>query len=340
MIVGPAVGGLLSRPALQYPSIFPQRSIWGQFPYLLPCFGKIARENALIEISAFYSHFVSQIIFLSYLSYLLAVCSLIAVIGFILLYMWLPETSGDHTSAITNLSDKSDWRNTRKTGGANVAYPDLKFSVLTGFDSTDTLPLQDGEKIGEDIGNVRVREKSKGQRNRKKSGDKEPNMDDEDCATDVELGSTSRDEIGEDMYSLFTTNTNISSPVRSSGKFTKYNPIKSFDSDVDESSGIIIEDGGSKLVITNEGEEEPGIEKMLGEKRNRKMKKSVKPQSLSEMIKNTQIRFLSILYTCFCFVIMFVDESFPLWAVTSVQKGGLSWSSGQVGSALACVGEW
>ena len=271
-------------------------------------------------------------------------CSLIAVIGFILLYMWLPETSGNHTSAVPNLTDKSDWRNTKKTGGANIAYPDLKFSVLTGCDSIDTLPLQDEEKkgnrVGEDIGNVRVIEKRKGQRNGKKNGDKLPNMDDEDCATDVELGSTSRDEIGEDMYSLFTTNTNISSPVRSSGKFTKYNPIKSFDSDVDESSGIIIEDGGSKLVITNEGEEEPGIEKMLGEKRNRKMKKSVKPQSLSEMIKNTQIRFLSILYTCFCFVIMFVDESFPLWAVTSVQKGGLSWSSGQVGSALACVGEW
>ena len=36
---------------------------------------------------------------------------------------------------------------------------------------------------------------------------------------------------------------------------------------------------------------------------------------------------------------MFVDESFPLWAVTSVQKGGLGWSSSQVGSALASVGK-
>ena len=80
------------------------------------------------------------------------------------------------------------------------------------------------------------------------------------------------------------------------------------------------------------------IEKGLKSVR-KKRKKSKKPQSLKEMIADKSIRFLSTLYTYFCFVIMFVDESFPLWAVTSVEKGGLSWSSAQVGSALASVGE-
>ena len=36
--------------------------------------------------------------------------------------------------------------------------------------------------------------------------------------------------------------------------------------------------------------------------------------------------------------VMFVDESFPLWAVSSVEKGGLAWSSARVGAALAAMG--
>ena len=340
MIVGPAVGGLLSRPALQYPSVFPQSSIWGLFPYLLPCLGEMigriwSDKHFIILFSFFFS-----IVFLSDLFLLLLVCSLIAVIGFILLYMWLPETSGGHISSTTNSTDKSA---TKKIRGGNVPYPAVKFSVLTSVDPTETLSIQGGNKeekrTGEDIMNVRI-EGSKRQCKGTKKGEKQPNMDDEDCTTDVELGSNSRDESSDDMFSLFTTNTNISSPIRTYSKFSKYSHLKSFDCDVDTTIGIVIEDSGSKMEITNQGEEGSSIVKVLTRKGSKRIKKSVKPQSLSEMIKNKQIRFLSILYTCFCFVIMFVDESFPLWAVTSVQQGGLSWSSGQVGSALACVGEW
>jgi hypothetical protein len=43
-----------------------------------------------------------------------------------------------------------------------------------------------------------------------------------------------------------------------------------------------------------------------------------KPQSLSELLRNKDIRFLSLLYTFFCFSVMFVDEVFPLWAVRCV----------------------
>ncbi|KAJ5915376.1 hypothetical protein N7466_011309 [Penicillium verhagenii] len=35
-IIGPAIGGLLARPADVYPSIFPRDGIFGRFPYLLP----------------------------------------------------------------------------------------------------------------------------------------------------------------------------------------------------------------------------------------------------------------------------------------------------------------
>ena len=64
-----------------------------------------------------------------------------------------------------------------------------------------------------------------------------------------------------------------------------------------------------------------------------------KPHNFNEMVANSKIQFLAIFYSFFSFSVMFVDECFPLWAVTSIQKGGLSWNTGQVGSALVGVGE-
>jgi hypothetical protein len=59
---------------------------------------------------------------------------------------------------------------------------------------------------------------------------------------------------------------------------------------------------------------------------------------MSEITSDKDIQLLFGIYMTFCFVIMFVDESFPLWAVTSIQKGGLAWDSAQVGGVLACIG--
>jgi MFS family permease len=36
VIIGPAIGGTLARPAVQYPHLFSATGIWGRFPYLLP----------------------------------------------------------------------------------------------------------------------------------------------------------------------------------------------------------------------------------------------------------------------------------------------------------------
>ncbi|EOA19567.1 hypothetical protein CARUB_v10002619mg [Capsella rubella] len=38
LIIGPAIGGFLAQPAKQYPSLFSHDSIFGRFPYFLPCF--------------------------------------------------------------------------------------------------------------------------------------------------------------------------------------------------------------------------------------------------------------------------------------------------------------
>ncbi|GFQ05182.1 protein zinc induced facilitator-like 1 [Phtheirospermum japonicum] len=61
LIIGPAVGGFLALPAEKYPHIFPKESLFGRFPYFLPCF----------VISAF------------------------ALVAFIISY-WLPETLHFH----------------------------------------------------------------------------------------------------------------------------------------------------------------------------------------------------------------------------------------------------
>jgi MFS family permease len=36
LIVGPSIGGLLARPAVQYPTVFASTGFFGRFPYLLP----------------------------------------------------------------------------------------------------------------------------------------------------------------------------------------------------------------------------------------------------------------------------------------------------------------
>ncbi|XP_010557807.1 PREDICTED: protein ZINC INDUCED FACILITATOR 1-like [Tarenaya hassleriana] len=38
LIIGPALGGFLAQPADKYPNIFSKESIFGRFPYALPCF--------------------------------------------------------------------------------------------------------------------------------------------------------------------------------------------------------------------------------------------------------------------------------------------------------------
>ncbi|KAM0861482.1 hypothetical protein ACQ4PT_045870 [Festuca glaucescens] len=38
LVVGPAIGGFLAQPAKRYPNLFSEESIFGRFPYFLPCF--------------------------------------------------------------------------------------------------------------------------------------------------------------------------------------------------------------------------------------------------------------------------------------------------------------
>ncbi|VVB14389.1 unnamed protein product [Arabis nemorensis] len=72
LIVGPALGGFLAEPAKQYPSLFSEESIFGKFPYFLPCFA--------ISIFAL----------------------LVTIIS-----LWIPETLHNHKSDDDSSHDKS-----------------------------------------------------------------------------------------------------------------------------------------------------------------------------------------------------------------------------------------
>uniref|UniRef100_A0A0E0BEZ7 Major facilitator superfamily (MFS) profile domain-containing protein n=1 Tax=Oryza glumipatula TaxID=40148 RepID=A0A0E0BEZ7_9ORYZ len=50
LVVGPALGGYLAQPVEKYPHIFSKESVFGRFPYLLPCLG-VSLFAAIVLIS-------------------------------------------------------------------------------------------------------------------------------------------------------------------------------------------------------------------------------------------------------------------------------------------------
>lgn len=73
LVIGPAVGGFLAQPAEKYPHIFSKESLFGRFPYLLPCL--------LISIFA---------------------------LGVAVLSCWLPETLHTHNKNKEELEESND----------------------------------------------------------------------------------------------------------------------------------------------------------------------------------------------------------------------------------------
>jgi MFS family permease len=62
------------------------------------------------------------------------------------------------------------------------------------------------------------------------------------------------------------------------------------------------------------------------------------PSSFYEILTDPNLSFLITIYGVTSFVVMFIEESFPLWAVSQLRHGGFDWSSKEVGETLAMVG--
>ncbi|KAK4750293.1 hypothetical protein SAY87_027742 [Trapa incisa] len=94
LIIGPALGGFLAQPAEKYPSLFSEDSLFGRFPYLLPC----------LVISVF---------------------SLVVMIA----CFWLPETLHMHNEQGDSYDNLESGKN--KTAGAGEKTP--KKSLLRNW---------------------------------------------------------------------------------------------------------------------------------------------------------------------------------------------------------------
>lgn len=196
-------------------------------------------------------------------------CAIIAVIAFIGIYFWLPETAGRNFDKLK----LSGLKNVEKKSGQS--YPSVGFTALPNIGKEDLFCIV---------------------------GDED---DDEDCF-EVE-GKLERGYTVKDSTIINVKASKIESS-QSNAKVSKYAVLSTVDEgDFDE--------------VTTQKE------------------LSKKPQNFNEMVANKSIRSMGVLYTSLCFSVMFVDEAFPLWAVTSIQKHGLSWNSGQVGAVLATVGK-
>jgi len=230
MIIGPAIGGLFARPAIQYPSIFSPTGIWGRFPYLLPSL----------------------------------MCSSIALLAGVGLVLFLPETlvkKQDHHLEMIELKK-----------GQFVGYG---WSLLK-WNQSKYLPLANHDLAeGED------------------SLQQPQSMGDEKSRI-VETHKEADVVVGEDEFSEIA-----------------FHEVA--------------------------GDEELALDKAQQQQQQEKKKKKL-PATLHEILHDRNIQVLFVVYMSFCFVVMFVDESFPLWCVSSVSNGGLAWDSAQVGETLASIG--
>lgn len=96
LVIGPAVGGFLAQPAEKYPHIFSEKSLFGRFPYFLPCL----------------------------------VISIFALVSFILCF-WLPETVHAHDKE--NIDDTYEFIESKKVEVSELRHPASQKSLFKNW---------------------------------------------------------------------------------------------------------------------------------------------------------------------------------------------------------------
>jgi hypothetical protein len=227
LIIGPSFGGLFSNPAILYPNIFSKTGLLGVYPYLLPSI----------------------------------LCCIIAIISFILTYLYLPETGGIE---FTNNMNKEVKR---------------KFDL----NIRNSIVKKDNDSNDNENDNLRIRSNSK----RKLS-----------------LKKLSYD------YELISTNLSYESPkniIKPAGDVDKFIEKELLINDKNDYVIDILEENNAK-------------------------------DNFLTMLYNKETIYFLILYMMHTFVCVIVNELYPLWTVTSEEKGGLGETSFEVGEILALVG--
>lgn len=292
LIVGPALGGLLSRVSVQYPGSVSDDSLWAKYPYLLPCL----------------------------------VCASFAVIAGVWVFVCLPETLGNNRKLMTNEEYKIKQQQLKESA---VKDTDLEAGLEEGVemvtspmrvDSTVTTSSESSEDSSKSKWRLIGRKTSS--RNSSSSGRKTKNgfqaLASEDELSDGEEEESESERIIDQKEAETDTEALVGDHSVVAMKTREGFTID----DTEE------EDDGEGNAALPEAEEATAVAVVVHSK----------PKTLNEILYNWDIQIIFCIYMFFCFLVIFIDECFPLWALTSLEKGGLAWESAQVGSVLACVG--
>jgi MFS family permease len=275
MIIGPAIGGTLARPAVQYPHLFSATGIWGRFPYLLP----------------------------SIVGSLFALAAALGILFF-----------ANETLKVKSTGSKNS-NQTNKTSS--------KYS-LVGKEEEE----EEAEK--EEEGDIEMN------RLQIKQHTEEQELEQNDPPSQKKKKTSS-------LFSFAA-----SSSASASHEYSKVETI----SDDSVHNPIIREtneedDDEEELNNNQDIESNKNIEEAQspteGNRANEHANETIKPvaalpASFHEILHSKPIQNVFIVYTLYCFICMFFDETFPLFAVTSINNGGLAWNAVETGQALAAVG--
>lgn len=350
MIVGPSIGGILSRPAIQYPSLVSSTSVWAKYPYLLPC----------------------------------TVCSTLAVIAFFGILIFLPETLSTD-SLPTNVDRKRviavplDLVSTKPNffqkiksslfSGVNNrhVYDELSASSTHGYKDDGSETDTDTITIELNPFSLKYNEISDISTDESKSVDTDAiddyslviKMDEDDEFDKIELTSLNHfkstdnknlksmldfyKDTDDEKDDISIDDKDIQNMLRLGSKFTDEDDdcnsnedIESIFSEFSRNKNSSTFHLKSELIQNAKSSEIP--RKSSNEESDYCRIDNSKPSTFNDIIHDSSLQFLFIAYAIFCFMITFVDETVPLWAVSSTDSGGIAFSSADVGALLALVG--
>jgi MFS family permease len=280
MIIGPAIGGTLARPAVQYPHLFSATGIWGRFPYLLPSI----------------------------------VGSLFALVAALGILFFAHETLKVKSTGSTNSSQ------TNKNSS--------KYSLVgKEEDEEEEQDCNEG-----DIEMNRLQTKQHTADEQELEQDPVPPQKKKKSSSLFSFAASSSASASHEYSKVETiSDDSVHNPMGS-----RLNDNE--DEEEDDDKELNIED-----IENNENSEEAQSStegnraSEQGDEQSNKPAPTL-PASFHEIIHNKPIQNIFIVYTLYCFICMFFDETFPLFAVTSINNGGLAWNAVETGQALAAVG--
>jgi hypothetical protein len=295
IIVGPAIGGLLARPALQYPTVFSEQSIWGRFPYLLPSL----------------------------------ICASIAALAAVMIIVGFTETLGTNTSRSggggkpTTTAVSSPLQSDLENGGDSSSSSPGKDSPLS--DSSLTISSVVKDSPFSVLSHEDDEEEDDGDRSE----------GDEDGLQLTTLSSNVSRRRDETVSPLQKINWSVLPTTLSSAHSRGGHKYASLDVEEKGGIGsgdVTTDDNDSidSLKISSHNKDTTHSHHNTSDAPT----VTAKPSSMTAILASLEVRHLFGIYLFVSFLVMFNDEAVPLWGATSLHRGGLAWDSAEVVAIL------